>query len=70
MPSFSEFSERLFSEAGNWQKPKAQLTASKDQQKTFISPPQLKKTRIVFCSITETSFAIVVRFIFLNSYLC
>ena len=67
-PSSSVYSEILVSEAGNLYEQNRNRLLPKTGKK-IISPPELKKTRIVFCSITETSFAIVARFIFLNSCL-
>ena len=69
-PLSSVYSERLFSEAGNlYEQKRYRLLPKTGKKLTFISPAYLEKTRIAFCSITKTSFAIVVRFIFLNSCL-
>jgi len=61
------YSEKLFSETGNLYEQKRNRLVPKIWEKTLIFPRQLEKTRKAFCSITETSFAVVLRFMFLNS---
>ena len=66
VPSSSVYPERLLFKAENFYEQNRNRLFSKTGEKLLFHYRNLKKTRIVFCSITETSFAIVVRFKFLT----